>query len=91
MSLKGLTIDQDKIFGNEELWQSARTLAGQIARDANDATSARVGITVEDKGSGRSRRILIGPRGAAAIPVEFGHRGVPGKRFFKRTIDRLRK
>lgn len=82
--------DRAALFHDEDVWEGVKDLAGRISYRANQATSAEVGITYNDVGSGESRRILIGPRGAAAIPVEFGTSKVPAKRYFKRTIDGMR-
>jgi hypothetical protein len=88
--ITGLKFHEKAVLDNPQVWEGVRTLAGLIARDANNETSAKIGITFVDQGSGSDRRVLIAPTGAAAIPLEFGHQGVPAKRPVKKTIDRYR-
>lgn len=74
----------------EEAWDAVKKIAIGILRDANNNTSAEIGITYNDVGEGGNRVIRIGPRGAAAIPVEFGTATVQARRPVKRAIDRFR-
>lgn len=61
-------------------------LATDIVVDANRATDAPVGITWNWMGD----VIRVGPRGAAAYPVEFGTSRIPARRMVKAALDRRR-
>mgnify|MGYP001080072025 CR=1 FL=1 len=77
---------------------ATEVLASEIAGIANRMTSAPVGITTETVRDDRvvptedrlATYVLIGPTGAAGLPVEIGTRHLNARRYFKRTIDRLR-
>jgi hypothetical protein len=90
VKIRDLVIDETQILSEPAPWEGTRVIAGLMARDANDATSAKIGITFVERGTGKDRKVVLGPRGAAAVPVEHGHQGVPPKRPVKRTIDRYR-
>jgi hypothetical protein len=83
--IRGLTFNEDAWKDDPLTWEGLRETAGKISLDAN-RTSAMIGITYNDTEDG----VLIGPRGKAAIAVEFGHRSAPGKRYVKKAIDRAR-
>lgn len=77
-----ITVNEDAPLQDEQAWEAVAQVAASISRQANQ-TSAKIGITfnrVDDA-------IRIGPRGAAAIPVEFGSRYTPAKRYVKRALD----
>lgn len=74
----------------DEAWDGVKKIAGKIARQANTNTTAPIGITYNDIGSGRNRVIRLGPRGAAAIAVEFGTAVLQARRPVKRAIDKMR-
>lgn len=83
--IRGLTFNEDAWKEDAHVWENLRNTAGKISMDAN-MTSAPIGITYNDTENG----VLIGPRGKAAIAVEFGHRNVPGRRPVKKALDRAR-
>ena len=74
----------------DDAFPAVEGVAFEIAGVANRATSAPVGITTEVHGEGKGRHVLIGPTGAAGLPVEIGTWALPAKRYFKSTIDRIR-
>lgn len=74
----------------EESWDACKEKAGEISRLANRNTSAPVGITYRDLRSGGKRVIRVGPRGAAAIPVELGTRRLRARKPVKRALDQVR-
>lgn len=57
--------------------------ARKIAQAANRNTSAPAGITTETYDD----YVLIGPTGAAGLPVEIGTRNMGARRYFKRAAD----
>ena len=75
----------------ESAWADAKEVAGRICAAANRNTSAKVGITYRDTERDGRRVIVIGPRGAAAYPVEFGKKGLRPRRQAKRAIDQARR
>lgn len=80
--ISGLTVREEAVLEDEMVWDGVAQVAASISRMAND-TSAKIGITFNRIGD----VIRIGPRGAAAIPVEFGSVNSPAKRYVKRALD----
>lgn len=69
-----------------DVLEHVREVAGAVAGEAN-ITSAPIGITYRDLPDGGVR---IGPRGAAALPLEIGTRKIPARRYVKRALDNRR-
>lgn len=87
MSLGVTDLDTDAILDSPQVLRATKQLAGDLAAETN-RTSAEVGITYrvqEDR-----RTVRVGPRGAAALPLEVGTRRIPARRTFKRALDRRR-
>ena len=81
MTVRITRIHRDRIAAGAmpELREKAR----RIVIAANRNTSAPAGITFEEKDD----HILIGPTGAAGLPVEIGTRWMTPRRYFKRALD----
>jgi hypothetical protein len=84
MSFQLTKLYEDRML--EDALPATELLAQEIAGIANRRTSAPAGITTER----REDHVLIGPTGAAGLPVEIGTIFLPAKRYFKRSIDPLR-
>lgn len=80
-------LNPDAVYDDPAIMAAVRALAGAIAKDANQ-TSAAIGITWRDLPDGTGVR--IGPRGAAALPLEIGTARAPARRYLKRALDRRR-
>lgn len=77
-SLKSDAIRRDALESPE-----MEKVARAITRTANRMTSAKVGFTQELE----EDHWLLGPTGAAAVPVEVGTFFMPAKRYFKAALD----
>ena len=84
--ITGLTLDVHTIVTERGVQRAVERKAGEICVDANQ-TSAKIGITWRRTSE---TTVLIGPRGAAAIPVEYGTARTPARRPVKRALDRHR-
>jgi hypothetical protein len=79
-----IDLNESAILGSAEVNAAAEAVATSIVKTANRNTSAPVGITwrrVDEQ------TIRIGPRGAAAIAVEYGSRMLSARRPVKRALD----
>lgn len=81
MTIQLRSINDKQIL--EDALDETEVKADRIAGIANRSTSAPVGITTERK----EDHILIGPTGAAGLPVEIGTLFLPAHRFFKAALD----
>ena len=84
MARSRVTLDVPAILGSEGVQKAIEDAATSIIKQANRNTTAPIGITwrrVDDE------TVRIGPRGAAAIPVEWAPRHVPARRPVKRALD----
>jgi hypothetical protein len=77
-----MRLDPDAVRDDPQVWENVEKVAASISREAN-RTSAKIGITYNRLGDA----VRIGPRGAAAIVVEFGGRSHPARRHVKRALD----
>jgi len=77
-------LDQSAMLGSDGVKAAAEAVATSIIKTANRNTSAPVGITWRRRDE---QTIRIGPRGAAAIAVEFGSRSLSARRPVKRALD----
>jgi hypothetical protein len=77
-----VTVNENAPLEDEQAWEATAAVAASICATANQ-TSAHIGITYNRIGD----KILIGPRGAPAIPVEYGTYRTPAKRYVKRALD----
>lgn len=77
----------EAVLDDEDAWKGVTEIAGEIARRAN-RTSAKIGISYDRLDE--PKVVRIGPRGAAAIPVEYGTVDTPAKRYVKKAIDSMR-
>lgn len=89
MARTTIKVNTDAPFNDPKVWANLERIAGRICYDANQ-TSAKIGITYRTLGTGTDKRVLIGPRGKAAIPVEYGTYFMAGKGYVKRALDRAR-
>jgi len=76
-------IFEDRILADRGVSDALEKVATAIVRTANRNSGAPIGIKWERHGD----TILIGPRGAAAVAVEFGSRFLPARRPVKRALD----
>jgi hypothetical protein len=84
MKITGVRLKESAILSSESVQRGLEDLAGSIAKQANSNSDAPIGI-----GWFRpdEKRVRIGPRGAAAIVVEFGGRSHQARRPVKRALD----
>ena len=81
--MKTVRINSFDILSDPGVLAAVESVATEIVKDANANTSAPIGITWERRGD----VVHIGPRGAAAIAVEYGSYLLPAKRPVKRALD----
>lgn len=86
MSLQLARLNPDALKEDPKVDAALRQFAGEVAREAN-RTSAPIGITYRRTEPGVVR---IGPRGAAALPLEVGTSRIPARRYVKNALDRRR-
>lgn len=85
-----ITLNPDAPKQDEQVWRAILGIGRQIAEAANGNTSAPIQVRAHFIDRGADRRVRIGPRGAAAIAVEFGTAKTPAHRPVKRALDRFR-
>lgn len=85
-----ITLNERAPLEDNRVWNQVLDIGRQIAREANRNTSAPIGIMAHFEGRGADRKVVIGPRGAAAVPLEFGTARLPARRFVKRALDKFR-
>jgi len=78
------TLDEHAILDDREVKAAVEDAASAIARTANANTRAPVGISWDRLDD---QTVRIGPRGAAAVAVEYGSRYAPARRPVKRALD----
>lgn len=85
-----ITVNPNAPKEDEQIWRAILALGRKIADEANGNTTAPIQVRAHFVDRGPDRRVRIGPRGAAAIAVEFGTAMFPARRPVKRALDRFR-
>lgn len=84
MARPRVTLDVPAILSDEGVQKAVEDVARSISKQANRNSTAPIGITyrrIDDE------TVRIGPRGAAAVPIEYGTKDFPARRPVKRALD----